>query len=70
MWRGDGSWSYVNGGPSVILEYGTASRDLADGILRLLGDLRIVASLRVGRTAKSTVDNYWIRISGADQVEH
>ncbi len=69
LWRGDGSWSYVNGGPSVILEYGTASRQLADGILRLLGDIGIVASLRVGRTAKSTVDNYWTRVSGADQVE-
>src|SRR5579864_5235836 len=29
MWLGDGSWSYVNGGPSVILEYGTVSRELA-----------------------------------------
>src|SRR5216683_2758895 len=36
MWRGDGSWSFVNGGPSVILEYGTVSRELADGLLRLL----------------------------------
>ena len=24
MWRGDGSWSLINGGPSVVLEYGTA----------------------------------------------
>jgi UDPglucose 6-dehydrogenase len=70
LWLGDGSWSYVNGGPSVILEYGTVSRELADGMLRLLADLGIVTSLRVGRTAKSTVDTYWLRISGADQVEH
>jgi len=69
LWLGDGSWSYVNAGPSVTLEYGTASRQLADGILRLLSELRIVAALRIGRTAKSTCDNYWIRISGADQVE-
>jgi len=68
-WLGDGSWSYVNGGPSVILEYGTVSRELADGMLRLLGELGIVASMRVGRTAKSTCDTYWLRISGADQVE-
>jgi hypothetical protein len=59
----------VNGGPSVILEHGSASLELADGLLRLLGDIGIVPSLRVGRTAKSTVDNYWIRISAADQVE-
>jgi len=69
LWLGDGSWSYVNRGPSVILEYGTVSPELADGILRLLGDLGIVASLKVGRTSKSTCDTYWLRISGAAQVE-
>ncbi|MGH9190455.1 MAG: nucleotide sugar dehydrogenase [Acidimicrobiales bacterium] len=69
LWDGDGSWSYVAGGPSVVLEYGTVSRQLADGMLRLLGDLGIVARLKVGRTAKSTCDTYWLSISGADQVE-
>jgi UDPglucose 6-dehydrogenase len=68
-WLGDGSWSYVNRGPSVALEYGTVSRELADGLLRLLGDLGVVARLKVGRTAKSTVDTYWLVVSGADQVE-
>jgi UDPglucose 6-dehydrogenase len=68
-WLGDGSWSYIRGGPSVILECGTASPELADGLLRLLGDLGVVASMRVGRTAKSTRDTYWIRCSGADQIE-
>jgi len=68
-WAGDGSWSYVAGGPSVVLEYGTASRALADGMLRLLGDLGIVARWKVGRTAKSTCDNHWLIVSGADQVE-
>jgi UDPglucose 6-dehydrogenase len=69
LWLGDGSWSLVAGGPSVVLEYGTVSRELADGILRLLGDLGIVARLRVGRGAKSTTDTYWLVVSGADQVE-
>ena len=69
LWDGDGSWSYVRGGPSVVLEYGTVSRRLADGMLRLLGDLGVVGRLKVGRTAKSTVDTYWIVVSGADQVE-
>jgi hypothetical protein len=69
VWAGDGSWSFVSGGPSVVLEYGTASRELVDGIMRLLGDLRIVARLKVGRTAKSTCDNYWLVVSGAGQVE-
>src|SRR5205814_154004 len=64
MWLGDGSWSLVRGGPSVVFEYGTASRELADGLLRLLGELGIVARWKVGRTKKSTVDNHWIIIAG------
>lgn len=69
VWQGDGSWSRVNGGPSVVLEHGTASPELADGLLRLLGDLGVVARTKVGRTAKSTVDTHWLVVSGADQVE-
>jgi len=69
LWFGDGSWSYVGGGPSVVLEYGTVSAELADGIMRLLGDLGIVARQRIGRTTKSTVDTHWLTISGAEQVE-
>ncbi|MGI8728344.1 MAG: UDP binding domain-containing protein, partial [Solirubrobacterales bacterium] len=69
LWEGDGSFSLVNGGPSVILEYGTVSAELADGIQRLLMADDLIASQRIGRTAKSTVDTYWLRLSGADQVE-
>jgi UDPglucose 6-dehydrogenase len=69
LWDGDGSWSLVNRGPSRILDYGTVSHALADGMLRLLGDVGIVASIRVGRTSKSTCDTYWLRISGAEQIE-
>jgi UDPglucose 6-dehydrogenase len=69
LFEGDGSWSLVNGGPSVIIEFGTVSDELADGVLRLLGDLGIAASQRIGRTAKSTKDTHWIRIAGAEQVE-
>jgi UDPglucose 6-dehydrogenase len=69
LWLGDGSWSLVAGGPSVVLEYGTVSCELADGILRLLGELGIVARLKVGRTKKSTCDTYWLVVSGADQIE-
>ncbi len=69
MWEGDGSWSLVNGGPSVILEWGTISDELAEGVARLLGDVGLVCSWRRGRTAKSTKETHWLRISGADQVE-
>jgi UDPglucose 6-dehydrogenase len=69
LFEGDGSWSLVHGGPSVIIEFGTVSDELADGVMRLLASVGIVASRRVGRAAKSTKDTYWIRIAGADQVE-
>src|SRR5207245_11056346 len=57
-------WSFVNGGPSIVLEYGIVSCSVADGMLRLFSELDIVASLRVGRGVKFTCDTYWIRISG------
>jgi UDP-glucose 6-dehydrogenase len=69
LWRGDGSWSYVAGGPSVVLEYSTVSRDLADGMLRLLGELGVVARVKVGRSRRSTCDTYHLVVSGADQIE-
>jgi UDPglucose 6-dehydrogenase len=69
LWAGDGSWSLVNGGPSIALEYGTVSRELADGMVRMLGSFGIVARVKQGRAAKSTVDTYWLVISGADQIE-
>jgi UDPglucose 6-dehydrogenase len=68
LWAGDGSWSLVNGGPSVVLEYGTASAQLADGMLRLLAEQGIVARHKVGRVTKSTVDTHWLSISGATQI--
>ncbi|MDQ6779467.1 MAG: nucleotide sugar dehydrogenase, partial [Actinomycetota bacterium] len=69
LFEGDGSWSLVNGGPSVIIELGTISDELADGVTRLLASVGIVASRRIGRRAKSTMDTHWIRIADADQVE-
>ena len=69
LWAGDGSWSILNGGPSVALEYGTVSPALADGMLRLLGELGVVGRQKVARTTKSTVDTHWLVISGADQIE-
>ncbi len=69
LFEGDGSWSLVGGGPSVIIEFGMVSDELADGVMRLLASVGIVASRRVGRVAKSTKDTHWLRISGGDQVE-
>ena len=69
LFEGDGSWSLQNGGPSVVIELGTVSDELADGVLRLLGEVGIVASRRIGRVKKSTKDTHWIRVSGANQIE-
>jgi UDPglucose 6-dehydrogenase len=69
LWEGDGSWSLVNGGPSVILEWGTISDELAEGVARLLADVGLCCSWRRGRTRKSTKETHWLRVSGAEQVE-
>ncbi|HWF73681.1 MAG TPA: UDP binding domain-containing protein, partial [Solirubrobacteraceae bacterium] len=69
LFEGDGSWSLLGGGSSVIIELGTISRELADGVMRLLASVGIIASKRISRTAEATKDTHWIRISGADQVE-
>ena len=53
----------------MILEWGTISDELADGVARLLGDVGLAASWRRGRTAKSTKETHWLRVSGADQIE-
>jgi UDPglucose 6-dehydrogenase len=69
LWEGDGSWSLINGGPSVILEWGTISDELAEGVARLLAEQGIVCSWRPGRTRKSTKETHWLRVSGAEQIE-
>ncbi len=69
LWEGDGSWSLVNGGPSVTIDFGTVSDALADGVARLLGDLGVVCGWRRGRAVKSTKETHWLSVSGADQVE-
>lgn len=69
LWAGSGSWSLLNGGPSVALEYRTVSPELADGMLRLLGEFGIVARQTVSRASRSTVDTHGLVITGADQIE-
>ncbi len=70
MWLGDGSWSYVTNRRGAVFEYGTVSKEMADGLLRLLGELGIVASWKIGRPPGSTLDTHFVRVSGAEQVEH
>ncbi|TMB42983.1 MAG: nucleotide sugar dehydrogenase [Chloroflexi bacterium] len=68
-WSDDGTWSHhVRRGSTLVLECATTSRDMADGLLRLLGDLGVVASMQVGRAVTSTRRIHRIRCSGADQL--
>ncbi len=69
MWHGDGSWSKVRGGPSIVLEYGTVSALLADGIVRLLGDIGVIARVRARRVAKSERTTYRLTVSSASNIE-
>ncbi len=43
-----------------VVDFGTISDELADGVARLLGDLGIVCAWRRGRTAKSTKETHWL----------
>jgi UDPglucose 6-dehydrogenase len=38
-------------------------------MLRLLGEFGVVARQKVARVSNSTVDTYWLVVSGADQIE-
>lgn len=69
LWHGDGGWSHTTGDVGAVLEYGTVSKPLADGVLRMLANMGIVARIATQRAAKATVDAYHITISGAPQIE-
>jgi UDPglucose 6-dehydrogenase len=68
-YQGDGGWDNPNNGPSVMFEHSTVSKELADGMIRLLANNGIMASLTMTRMNKSTRDTWLIEISGANQIE-
>jgi UDPglucose 6-dehydrogenase len=68
LWEGDGCCKIAGGGRSPVLEWGSVSGELADGVVRLLGDLGIVASWHRGLATGSTRETHWLSVSGADQV--
>ncbi|MEO2153279.1 MAG: nucleotide sugar dehydrogenase [Aquificota bacterium] len=67
--RGDGSIAALNGGKNLYAEFATASKKLAHGLLILLQNLGIVASIRKKRFNKSKVDTYLLRINGLTQLK-
>jgi UDPglucose 6-dehydrogenase len=69
LWAGDGCLKLRNRGRSPVLEWGTVSDELADGVARLLGDVGIAAAWHRGRAKGSTKETHWLSISGADQIE-
>jgi UDP-glucose 6-dehydrogenase len=68
LWWGGGSWSPAGAGGGAALELATGSAELADGVLRLLAGLGIVAEARTRQPARATAGAHVVRIRGDDQV--
>lgn len=64
LFSGDGAITPLNQGRSVIYEYATVSKPLADGVVLLLQSLGVVPSLYTHLMNKSRQPAYIIRISG------
>ncbi len=68
-WSGDGAITPLHYKRNFMYEYGTVSKDLAEGMSLLLQSLGIIPSIRYRRMKKSTQLAYVLRISGIQQLE-
>jgi len=66
IFGGDGAWSPDARPVSATIEREVVGEELADGVMRLLASVGIVASRRVGRVANSTREAHWLAISGVE----
>jgi UDPglucose 6-dehydrogenase len=55
-------------GKNLMLEYGTVSKRLADGLVLLLQSVGVVPSMQVRWMTKSTQPAYILRVSGYEQM--
>jgi len=69
LFRGDGYVEFHNNSKAVSYILGTASEELAHGLLLLLQSIGIIAGYRIKKLKKSTVPAHFIRISCFDQVK-
>jgi len=65
---GDGAVTPVQDGRNLMLEYGTVSKLLADGLTLLMQTLGVVPSIRTRWMNKSTRPAYILRVSGFTQL--
>ncbi|MDM8565706.1 nucleotide sugar dehydrogenase [Candidatus Halobeggiatoa sp. HSG11] len=66
--RGDGGIVKLNKGKNLNIDYATVSKHLAQLLILLLQSFKIIASLKTGYANKSTVETYFVRINGLEQV--
>lgn len=68
VFRGDGHFAFPRHSESVVLDFGTASKELANGMVELFQSLGFVASTKRSRSQKSKVWAHFLRLSGEQQV--
>ncbi len=68
LFRGDGSVYFHKHARAITIEYGTVSKELAEGIIVLLQSLNIIPSYKKQWMKKSTTPAHIIRVFGKSQV--
>lgn len=69
LFRGDGHVAFPGHTRAVVLDYGTISYELAQGMILLLHSLGVVPSYKKSWSLKSTDYAHFIRVSAREQVE-
>ena len=69
LFRGDGHVAYPSHSNAVVLDYGSVSEELIQGMSFLLHSLGIVPSYKTSQSEKSTAPAHFLRVSSKRQVE-
>ncbi len=69
LFRGDGHIAYPKHSRAVVLDYGSISKDLIQGMRFLLQSIGIIPSYKTSKSTKSTGPAHFLRVSGKSQVE-
>ena len=69
LFRGDGHVAYPDHSNAVVLDYGSISEELVQGMTFLLHSLDIVPSYKTSESEKSTAPAHFLRVSSKRQVK-
>ncbi|MFO7967271.1 MAG: nucleotide sugar dehydrogenase [Archaeoglobaceae archaeon] len=69
LFRGDGYIAYPKHSRAVVLDYGSISKDLIQGMRFLLQSIGVIPSYKTSKSRKSTGPAHFLRVSGKSQVE-